>query len=488
MDRADPLLVTRRELLTRSALGVGAIALASLVRDDLFAAEPIERAAAGAGPAAADPLAPKRPHFAPAARHIIHVHLVGAPSQLDLFDYKPALAAHDGQLCPQELIAGQRFAFLQGHPKLLGPRFKFQRHGECGLELSELLPHLGGVADELALVKTVHTEEFNHGPAQCFLHTGFGRLGRPGIGAWTVYGLGSESRDLPAYVVFVTGLTPGAGTSLWGSGFLPSVYQGVQFRSRGEPVLFAGNPEGIDRTGRRRMLDRIQQLNQLQLLDVGDPEIATRIASYEMAFRMQASVPDLMDLTQEPAHVHALYGSEPGKPSFAANCLLARRLVERGVRCVQLFDEGWDHHGSIATNLPRKCAQVDRALAGLVRDLKQRGLLEETLLVVGAEFGRTPMLQGEADQRAGRDHHKDAFTVLLAGGGVAGGTVVGRTDELGYYPVEYPVHVRDLHATVLHLLGIDHTRLTYKYQGREFRLTDIGGEVVKPLLRRPHAA
>jgi hypothetical protein len=345
-----------------------------------------------------------------------------------------------------------------------------------------MLPNLATVADDIAVVKTLQTELFNHAPAQLFMHTGFGRFGRPTLGAWTVYGLGSVNQDLPAFVVMITGSVAGAGNSLWGSGFLPTVYQGTEFRSQGDPVLFLSNPDGIGPAERRRIVDSINALNRRQLADVGDPEIATRINQYEMAFRMQTSVPELMDISQEPEHIHKLYGTEPGKASFANNCLLARRLVERGVRFVQLFDEGWDHHGGVFKSLPGKCKQVDQPMAALVKDLKQRGLLDETLIVWGAEFGRTPMLQGDRGSNPGRDHHKDAYCVWLAGGGVKPGVTVGRTDELGYFPAEDPVHVHDFHATLLHLLGIDHERLTYKFQGRNFRLTDVAGNVVQKLL------
>lgn len=464
--------VARREFLGCSGLGIGSAALALLLNED----------SRGAGRHASDPLAAQQAHFPARAKNLIYLHMVGAPSQLDLFDFKPTLQKHDGQLCPPELLEGQRFAFLGKDPKLLGTPFGFRRHGESGVELSELLPHLAGVADDLTILKTVQTEEFNHGPAQVFMLTGFGRQGRPSLGSWLTYGLGSESRDLPAFVVFVTGLTPGGGTSLWGNGFLPSTYQGVQFRTKGEPVLFATDPEGLDRAARGRIVDDIRALNELQLQEVGDPEIATRINAYEMAFRMQASVPEMMDIASEPQHIHEMYGTQPGAASFANNCLLARRLIERGTRVVQLYDQGWDHHGSIRTNLPRKCKQVDQPIAALIRDLKQRGLLDETLVVFAGEFGRTPMLQGQGGKAAGRDHHKDAFTVWMAGGGTRAGATVGRTDELGYHPVEDPVSVNDLHATILHLLGLDHTRLTYKFQGRNFRLTDVGGDVVRKAL------
>lgn len=458
--------IQRREFLRRSGIGIGSIALAGLLAED----------------SDASPVQAPIPHFAPRAKRLIYLHMVGAPSQLDLFDDKPVLRKHHGKQCPPELLEGQRFAFLKKDPKLLGSSFKFEQHGESGLEISELLPHLAKVADDISVVKTLHTKEFNHGPAQVFVHTGFGQQGRPSLGSWLTYGLGSESRDLPAFVVLVTGLTPGGGTSLWGSGFLPSVHQGVQFRAKGDPVLFVSNPDGLDASARRGIVDDIRSLNQLQLEETGDPEIATRIASYEMAFRMQSSVPELMDISAEPRHVHESYGTKPGEASFANNCLLARRLVERGVRVVELYDQGWDHHGSIDKSLRRKCEQVDQPIAALIADLKQRGLLDETLIVWGGEFGRTPMLQGDAGPKAGRDHHKDAFSMWLAGGGIRGGVTVGRTDDLGYHIVEDSVDIHDLHATILHLLGINHERLTFKFQGRRYRLTDIAGQVVEKLL------
>jgi uncharacterized protein (DUF1501 family) len=468
---------TRREFFKRSGLGIGALALADLLHRDLRAAPP----------PSTNPLAPRLPHFAARANHVIYLHMVGAPSHLDLYDHKPELVKHTGQLCPKEFIEGKRFAFIRGHPALLGTRFKFAPHGRAGIELSELLPQLATVADELCLVKTVQTEEFNHGPAQLFLHTGFGRLGRPAFGSWVTYGLGSESQDLPAYVVMLTGAMAGAGSSLWSAGFLPSVHQGIQFRSSGDPVLFLSNPAGTSTDARRRVLDTVNDLNRQQLDAVGDPEIATRISQYEMAYRMQASVPGLMDLSKETAATLAQYGAQPGRSSFANNCLLARRLVERGVRVVELYDEGWDHHSGVFNALPKKCAQVDRPIAALLTDLRQRGLLKDTLVIWGAEFGRTPMVQtdaGDGSKRTdpGRDHHKEAYTLWLAGGGVQGGLAYGRTDELGFSAAENPVHVHDLNATVLHLLGLDHERLTFKYQGREYRLTDVHGNVVKPLL------
>jgi hypothetical protein len=466
-------LLARREFLRNTGLGIGSIALASLLAEE-----------SDAKPQAnvVNPLAAKRPHFAPTAKRIIYLHMVGAPSQLDLFDYKPVLIENNGKPCPRHLIEGERFAFLPKNPRLLGTPFKFAKHGESGQEMSELLPHLARHADDIAIVKSLHTEEFNHGPAQVFMMTGFGRQGRPSLGSWLTYGLGSEARDLPAFVVLVTGLTGGGGSSLWGPGFLPSVYQGVRFRNTGEPVLFVTNPEGIDRPARGRIVDDIRKLNRLQYDDVGDPEIATRIASYELAYRMQTSVPELMDIKGEPQHIHELYGIQPGKTSFANNCLLARRLIERGVRVVQIFDQGWDHHGGIQKRLAAKCRQTDQPIAALLTDLKQRGLLDDTLVVFGGEFGRTPMLQGDRAEGAGRDHHKDAISMWLAGGGIKPGVTIGKTDDLGYHVVQDKMHVNDLHATLLHLMGLDHVKLTYRFQGRQYRLTDVGGKVARKLL------
>lgn len=465
--------LTRRGFLARSGLCLGAVALSSLVNEDRAAAD-------------SDPLAAHPGQLRPRAKHVIYLHMIGAPSQLDLFDHKPQLNARDGQTCPEELTRGKRFAFIGGELHLGGSPFKFSKHGQSEQEISELLPQLAGVADDIAIVRSLHTDEINHAPAQMFLHTGFGRGGRPSFGSWVVYGLGSESNDLPAYVVLQSGPLGGAGTSLWSAGFLPSVYQGIQFRSSGDPVLFLSNPQGHSGADRRRVLDAVAQLNQRQLAVSGDPEIATRISQYEMAFRMQASVPDLVDIGQETAETLAMYGAEPGKPSFANNCLLARRLVERGVRLVELYDADWDHHSGLAQQLPTKCRQVDRGMAALVRDLKQRGLLDETLVIWGAEFGRTPLRQGISGDGAktspGRDHHKDAYTMWLAGGGVKGGYSYGKTDDFGFNVAENPVHVHDLNATVLHLLGLDHQRLTFKYQGREYRLTDVYGKIIGDLL------
>jgi hypothetical protein len=456
---------SRREFLKHTGAGIGAMALASALKGETTT---------------------QRPHFSPRAKHVIYIHLVGAPSQLDLFDHKPELVKRTGQKCPDHMFKGKQLAFIREHPLLLGTRFKFIRHGQSGLELCEHLPQLGGVADELCLVKSLKTEHFNHAPAQLFQHTGFGQFGRPGIGSWVSYGLGSENQNLPSYVVMITGSVAGGGNSLWGSGFLPTVHQGIEFRSSGDPVLFLSNPKGINGKDRREIVDGINFLNRQSLANVGDPEIATRIAQYELAFRMQTSVPELMDTSKEAKSTHALYGTVPGKPSFANNCLLARRLVERGVRFVQLFDQGWDHHSGVFTNIPKKAKQIDRPVAALIADLKQRGLLDDTLIVLGGEFGRTPMLQGKsnagAGKNVGRDHHKEGFTMMLAGGGVKGGTSFGETDELGYQPAQDPAHIHDLNATILQLLGLNHERLTFKYQGRDFRLTDVHGHVIDRIL------
>jgi hypothetical protein len=374
-------------------------------------------------------------------------------------------------------------------PKVLGSPYEFSRYGNSGAELSELLPHLSRIADKIAIVRSLHTTQFNHAPAQIFMNTGHQIVGRPSMGSWLTYGLGSEASDLPGFVVLLSGENdPDGGKSCWGSGFLPTVHQGVQFRSEGDPVLFLRNPDGVSAEARRESLDLIGKLNRERLATVGDPEIETRIASYEMSYRMQSSVPELMDISREPASVHERYGTEPGRASFANNCLLARRLVERGVRFVQLYHWGWDTHGTssqddIATALPRRCRETDRASAALVRDLEERGLLDETLVIWGGEFGRTPMNEGRNRSKfIGRDHHPRAFSIWLSGGGIRGGITHGATDDLGYNIVEDPVDVHDLHATVLHLLGLDHEKLTYRFQGRNFRLTDVSGRVVSELL------
>ncbi len=481
---AAPVIQSRRQLFQTVGLGIGGYALASLLNEDRVFADP------KADPQSENPLAPRKPHFPPRAKNIIYVHLVGAPSHLDLYDFKPKLQMHNGELCPEELFEGKKFAFIRSRPTMLGtpdkPEFKFTKCGESGTMVSNLMPHLQQVADEICLIKTLHTDEFNHGPAQLFMLTGFGRFGRPSIGSWLNYGLGSENQNLPGFVVLITGQVLGAGNSAWGSGFLPTVYQGIEFRSQGDPVLFLSNPKGVDEKSRRRIVDSVNKLNSVALADMGDPEIATRISQYEMAYRMQTSVPELMKIDDEPEHIHKMYGTQPGKTSFANNCLLARRMVERGVRFVQLFDQGWDMHGNVFGSLPKKCKQVDQPIAALIKDLKERGLLKDTLVIWSAEFGRTPMAQGKNGQgkttSAGRDHHKDAFTVWMAGGGVKGGSSYGATDDLGYSIAENPVHVHDFNATILHLMGLNHERLTFRYQGRQFRLTDVHGKVVEDII------
>jgi hypothetical protein len=471
--RCDPSLVSRRWFLGQCRVGLGAIALAQLLREGGYAAE-----VDSASPA--NPLAPRRPHFAPRAKRVIFLFMAGGPSHLELFDHKPQLARFDGTLPPAELLQGYRAAFINPDAKLLGPKFRFARHGESGLEISELLPHLAQVADELAIIKGMTTDAFNHAPAQIMMSTGAMVFGRPSLGAWVCYGLGSESADLPGFVVFSTGKKgPSGGNSNWGSGFLPTVYQGVQFRTGGDPVLYLSNPPGVDHQLQEDSLGTIRRLNQFRLQAVGDPEIATRINSYEMAFRMQMTAPDVMDVAREPQHILDLYGAEPGKASFANTCLLARRLLERGVRFVEIFHEAWDQHGALVRDLRQNCSDTDQACAALIQDLKQRGMLEDTLVLWGGEFGRTPMVQGGND---GRDHHPNAFTMWAAGGGIKAGISLGESDELGFNVVKDRVHVHDLHATILHLLGFDHTRLTYRFQGRDFRLTDVHGLVVRELL------
>ncbi len=464
----DPRLLGRRWFLSQCGVGLGAIALGDLLREQGYAA-------------GLDPLAPRAPHFAPRARRVLFLFMAGAPSHLELFDNKPQLARFDGTPPPPELIKGYRAAFIRPNARLLGPKFKFARHGQGGAELSELLPHLATVVDDIALVKGMTTDAFNHAPAQILMSTGSQIFGRPSLGSWTCYGLGSESRDLPAFVVFSTGKKgPSGGNSNWGSGFLPTVYQGVQFRSGGDPVLYLSNPPGVDAAVQRDSIDAVTALNRMRFEQVNDPEIATRINSFEMAYRMQASAPEVMDLGQEPAHILDLYGAKPGQSSFANTCLLARRLLERGVRFVQIFHESWDQHGNLVHDLRQNCRDTDQACAALVKDLKQRGMLEDTLVVWGGEFGRTPMVEGGGND--GRDHHPSAFTMWLAGGGVKPGIIHGESDDLGFQVVKDKVHVHDLHATILHLLGFDHTRLTYRFQGRDFRLTDVFGNVVHDLI------
>jgi len=477
LNQQSLLAATRRQFLGRMSVGIGGIALASLLKDNAMGLE------------AQNPLAPKSPHFAPKAKRAIYIHMAGSPSQLDLFDYKPRLAELNGKPCPESLYKKERFAFIKGVPKMLGTPHKFKKYGDCGMELGELIPNIGSVADEICLVRSMHTDQFNHAPAQIFMFTGSPRQGRPGMGAWLTYGLGSESQDLPGFVVLVSGgKTPDGGASLWGSGFLPTVYQGVQCRSQGDPVLYVSNPPGVSAEIRRQSLDALRDLNQMQLKQVGDPETLTRISQYELAYRMQSSVPELMDISKEPDSMKELYGIEPGKVSFANNALLARRMLERGTRFVQLFHWGWDSHGTssgddLMTALPQRCKETDRASAALVKDLKQRGMLDDTLIIWGGEFGRTPMNEERNGSKLlGRDHHPHCYSLWMAGGGVKKGFAYGETDELGYHVAKDPVHIHDLQATILHCFGLEHTKLTYRFQGRDYRLTDVHGEVVKGIL------
>ncbi len=467
---------TRRHFFRDCGVGIGAMALGSLLQGDSLAAPKIDPA---------NPLDPREPHFAPKAKSVIFLFMAGAPSQLELFEDKPKLRELHGQPPPKSLLEGKRFAFLKGNETLMGSTRKLERVGQCGMDIGELFPHHKRIVDEVCWLRGMTTDVFNHGPAKLFVNTGFPAPGRPALGAWATYGLGSESRDLPGFVVLQSGPRgPRAGASLWASGFLPTSYQGVPFRSKGDPILHLRSPAGVSRETERDFYDTVGALNRARLEEVGDPEIMTRINAYEMAYRMQTSAPDLMDLSQESAQTLAEYGVNAGQPSFATNCLLARRLVERGVRFIQLYHTNWDSHGGPGENLnddfEKVCRDVDQASAALVLDLKQRGLLNDTLVVWGGEFGRTPM--GEVRATIGRDHHIDAYTMWLAGGGVKSGLIHGKTDELGFGVVEGRVHVHDLQATILHLLGFDHERLTYRFQGRDFRLTDVHGHVVREIL------
>ena len=454
------------------------MALASLLTGALT------RRASASTDCATNMLAPKPPHRRARVKHVIHLFMAGAPSQLDLFDYKPELAKLEGKPLPPSVIGGQRYAFIRPDAAVLGPRFKFARHGQCGAELSELLPGLAEIVDEICLIKSVHTDQFNHAPGQIFFNTGFSQPGRPSMGSWVTYGLGSDTQELPAFVVMSTGQGISGGAANWSSGFLPTVYSGVRFRNQGDPILDVSSPDGIDPCLQRESLDLIGKLNRKRLAVVGDPEIATRIASYEMAYRLQTSAPELMDLKSESKATLQMYGCEPDKPSFARACLLARRMIERGVRFVNIYHEGWDAHSDVTGNHTKMCRDTDRASAALVKDLKQRGLLDETLVVWGGEFGRTPMVEtNPALGRAlGRDHHPQAFTVWMAGGGIKKSFTYGATDDLGFHIVENPVEIYDLQATILHQLGLDHERLTYRFQGRDFRLTDVHGKVIQAVI------
>lgn len=469
------LRVTRRHFFEGCGVGLGKIALAGLFTGGLTSA---------AQSAPASPLAPRQPHFTPKAKRVIHLFMAGAPSQLEMFDYKPQLAKLEGKPLPPSVIGGQRYAFIRPDAAVLGPQYKFARHGQCGAELSEMLPHTAKAVDHLCFVRSVHTDQFNHAPAQIFFNTGFSQPGRPCLGSWVLYGLGCETQDLPAFVVMSTGKGISGGAANWSSGLLPTVYSGVRFRNQGDPILDVSSPAGVDVRLQRDSLDLLRRMNQRRLDLEGDPEIATRIASYEMAFRLQASAPELTDLKSENAETMRLYGCEPDKPSFARACLLARRMIERGVRFVNIYHEGWDAHTDVAGNVRKNCGETDQASAALVLDLQQRGLLDDTLVIWGGEFGRTPMVESNAalGRSQGRDHHPQAFTMWLAGGGVKPGITYGATDELGFHIAEKPVHVHDLQATILHLLGFDHERLTYHHAGRDFRLTDVHGQVVSEIL------
>ncbi len=475
--------LTRRHFLGKTAHGIGAVALASMMRGQTLGADLPT-------PSPTDPLAPRMPQFAGKAKRVIYLHLTGSPPHLDLYDYKPELVKRNGQDCPDAFLKGKRFAFTSGVPKLLGTPRKFAQYGQGGVWLSDAIPHLHSVADELCVIRSMTTDQFNHAPAELLVYTGSPRPGRPSIGSWVTYGLGSENQNLPGFVVLISsGVQPNGGRNSFGSGFLPSVYQGVQCRSKGDPVLYASDPQGMDRETRRMSLDVLKDLNEMQQRELGHPETATRIAQYELAFRMQASVPEVMDIGRESAATLEAYGAKPGDSSFANNCLLARRLVEQGVRYVQLFDWGWDFHGTgpgegIRDGLTNKCATMDRPVAALLKDLRQRGMLDETLVVLGGEFGRTPFREGRTAKGdiLGRDHFPDCYSMVVAGGGIRGGMMYGESDELGFSPAENKVNVHDLQATLLHALGFNHERLTYRFQGRDYRLTDIHGEVIRGIL------
>ncbi|MFE7086188.1 DUF1501 domain-containing protein [Sphingobacterium spiritivorum] len=479
--------VTRRHFLKDCVAGIGSIALGSLLASCGGSAQ-------GDAPLnlnALNPMIPRAPHFPAKAKSVIYLHMAGAPSQLELFDYKPELHKLHNKPCPDSLLKGKKFAFIRDTPNMLGPQATFAQYGESGAWISDHLPHFSKVADEVSFLKAVHTDQFNHGPAQLFMHTGSARLGRPSIGSWVTYGLGSENSNLPGFVVLTSGgKTPDAGKSVWGSGFLPSVYQGVQCRSKGDPVLYIADPDGMGRDLKKHTIDAINKVNMDEYETYKDPETLSRIAQYEMAYKMQVAVPEVMDIASEPEYIHELYGTQPGKESFANNCLLARKLVEQGVRFVQLFDWGWDSHGTSASDsidlgFRNKCREIDRPMTALIMDLKQRGLLDETLVVWGGEFGRTPM-QENRDNRdmpfMGRDHHTDAYTIWMAGGGIRKGVTYGETDEIGFTAVSGRSSVHDVHATMLHLLGFDHEKFTYEFQGRPFRLTDVEGNLISDII------
>jgi uncharacterized protein (DUF1501 family) len=465
---------TRRQFFGTCGIGVGKLALASLLAQE-FGLSPALSAANSRGGL----------HHPPHAKRVIYLFMAGAPSQLDLFDYKPKLIELEGKPIPPSIIAGQRYAFIQPDAAVLSPRFKFGSHGQSGAEISEVMPHLASVADDIAIIKSVHTDQFNHSPAQLFVNTGSPIPGRPSMGSWLSYGIGSAANDLPGFVVLKSGGNLSGGAAMWSSGFLPGQHQGVPFRSSGDPILHVANPPGVDDQTQRKTIDLISQLNQRRLSKTGVDEIATRIESYEMAYRMQTRAPELMDLSSEDRATLEMYGfGKDNKASFAKNCVLARRLAERGVRFIQLYHAGWDHHSNVAGGVKNQCQQTDQACAALIKDLKQRGMLDDTLVIWGGEFGRTPMVEASQalGRKLGRDHHPQAFTMWMAGGGVRVGQTIGKTDELGFHPIENPIHVHDIQATILHQLGIDHERLTFTYAGRAFRLTDVHGHVIGRLV------
>ena len=485
---ANAKLNSRRHFLKDCTLGLGGIALGSLLGSCFSGKESLDVSGAER---LLNPLLPSAPPFLPKVKSVIYLHMVGAPSQLELFDYKPELVKLNNKLCPESLLKGKKFAFIRGVPKMLGPQAVFSKEGESGNWVSNHLPHFKKIIDEVAFLKAVHTDQFNHGPAQTFMFTGSARLGRPSLGSWVTYGLGSENANLPGFVVLTSGgAAPDAGKSVWGNGFLPSVYQGVHCRSKGDPVLYLSDPKGVNRSLKQKLIKSINDINLKEHEKFNDPEVLTRINQYEMAYKMQVSVPEVMDINNEPEYIHEMYGVKPGEESFANNCLLARKMVEKGVRFVQLYDYGWDAHGdlestSLTAGFLKKCQMMDRPVAALILDLKQRGLLDDTLVIWGGEFGRTPMQEnriGVGNLFVGRDHQGDAFTMWMAGGGIKKGLVHGKTDELGYTGIEGRVSVHDIHATILHLLGFDHEEFTYQFQGRPFRLTDVEGRVINEIL------
>jgi hypothetical protein len=473
----DPQEVTRRWFFQQCGVGLGRIALAGLFSGAL------SRFGTAATTSSASMLA-KRSHATPRAKAVIHLFMAGAPSHLDLFDHKPKLAEFEGKPIPPSIIGGQRYAFIRSDAAVLGPRFQFARYGQSGTEIAEILPHFGKIVDDVCLIRSMHTDQFNHAPAQLFINTGAAQPGRPSMGSWVVYGLGAETTDLPAFVVMSTGSGISGGAANWSSGFLPTVYSGVRFRNQGDPILDVSRPAGVSAGLQHETLELVRTLNRRRLDLVGDPEIATRIASYEMADRLETSAPELMNLRRESRATLEMYGVDPVKPSFARACLLARRMVERGVRFINIYHEGWDAHSDLNGNHRQNCLTTDQGAAALVQDLKQRGLLDETLVIWGGEFGRTPMVESHPvlKRSLGRDHHPQAFTVWMAGGGIKPGIVHGATDDLGFHVVDKPVHVHDLQATILYLLGLDHERLTFRHSGRDFRLTDVSGQVVRPIL------